>query len=197
MRIYSKEQIKKLGMTDPVVRAHIDVQCYTHGVSWEQMLHSLVFSLVEQKNANLALAIALKQNQVEPDVKVLFDLAATQCTVCGKPINVGDDITVYKSQSVGQTENFFKNVAHAKCNDSLNKADLLCGKYGAKEDERLLLKTLQRLPRPYYVREIVRNIGINENRAAYICEKWEQRGWYEYGVNVLAGWLTDEGIKAK
>ena len=72
---------------------------------------------------------------------------------------------------------------------------LLCGKYGAKEDERLLLKTLQSMDRPH-VREIVGQLGINENRAAYICEKWAGRGWYGYGVNVLAGWLEGEGLTA-
>jgi hypothetical protein len=44
-----------------------------------------------------------------------------------------------------------------------------------------------------YVRELVRELGMNENRAAAICEKWTGRGLYDYGVNVLAGWLTEKG----
>ena len=69
-----------------------------------------------------------------------------------------------------------------------------------KDDEKRLLLELQRLcsgatlDSPY-VREVVRELGINENRAAYICEKWTVKGWYDYGVNVLAGWLTPEGLK--
>lgn len=42
------------------------------------------------------------------------------------------------------------------------------------------------------VRRIVAEIGINEARAAAILEKWAGKGWYEYGVNVLAGWLTPD-----
>ena len=72
---------------------------------------------------------------------------------------------------------------------------LLCGVYDAKPDERLLLKTLQSRDRPY-VREVVAELGINPKRAAYICEKWTTRGWYNYGVNVLAGWLEGEGLTA-
>ena len=60
-----------------------------------------------------------------------------------------------------------------------------------KDDERLLLSTLQALNQPY-VRDVVRKLDINEKRAAYICQKWADKGWYDYGVNVLAGWLTDD-----
>lgn len=73
---------------------------------------------------------------------------------------------------------------------------LINGKYGAKEDERLLLRTLQSMDRPY-VREVVRQLGINEKRAAYICDKWADRRWYDYGVNVLAGWLEGDGLTAQ
>lgn len=68
-----------------------------------------------------------------------------------------------------------------------------------KSDEKEFLKTLQRrtvedenIPR---VRQVVIDIKINEKRAAYICEKWSGKGWYDYGVNVLAGWLTESGLK--
>jgi len=66
-----------------------------------------------------------------------------------------------------------------------------------KDDEKELLERLQKRtaedPNMPYVRQLVADIGMNEKRAAYICEKWTEKGWYEYGVNVLAGWLTDEG----
>lgn len=42
-------------------------------------------------------------------------------------------------------------------------------------------------------RMIAEDMGMNANRAAYLCDKWTGRGWYEYGVNVLCGWLTDAG----
>lgn len=79
----------------------------------------------------------------------------------------------------------------------------LCGRFAARDDERLLLKTLQDRQvvtidgdgKPY-VRDVVRELNINENRAAYICQKWADRGWYNYGVNVLAGWLQGDGISA-
>ena len=47
-----------------------------------------------------------------------------------------------------------------------------------------------------YVREVVGNLGMAPKRAAYICEKWTNKGWYDYGVNVLAGWLTPGGMAA-
>ena len=63
-----------------------------------------------------------------------------------------------------------------------------------KEDEQRLMDEIRNKARTGempYVRAIVRELGMNENRAAYICEKWTRKGWYDYGVNVLAGWLTD------
>lgn len=68
-----------------------------------------------------------------------------------------------------------------------------------KPDERALLDELQRQSaggRQPYVRCVVSGLGMNWKRAAYILQKWEQRGWYDYGVSVLAGWLTEEGKQA-
>jgi hypothetical protein len=68
-----------------------------------------------------------------------------------------------------------------------------------RPDERTLLTIFYiRSPgnqRPY-MRALVHELGINEKRAAYICQKWMGKGLYEYGVNVLAGWLTDKGREA-
>lgn len=36
--------------------------------------------------------------------------------------------------------------------------------------------------------------GMNDKRAAYILEKWSDKGWYDYGVSLRAGWLTTEGL---
>lgn len=63
-----------------------------------------------------------------------------------------------------------------------------------KDDERMLMERIRtyrdtRAP----IRAIAEGLGIPSRRAAYICDKWTRKGWYDYGVNVLAGWLTDEG----
>lgn len=65
-----------------------------------------------------------------------------------------------------------------------------------KNDERMLLDELQRQAKEKlpYPREVVRDLCMNEKRAAYICKKWTKKGWYDYGVHVLAGWLTPEGM---
>lgn len=67
-----------------------------------------------------------------------------------------------------------------------------------KNDEREFLQWLQKRtledPNQPYVRQLILDMGMNEKRAAYICEKWTNKGWYDYGVNVLAGWLTEEGM---
>jgi hypothetical protein len=65
-----------------------------------------------------------------------------------------------------------------------------------KTDEKKLLEMLQKRtaedPNQPYVRQLVIDLGMNEKRAAYILEKWTNKDWYNYGVNVLAGWLTEE-----
>jgi hypothetical protein len=64
-----------------------------------------------------------------------------------------------------------------------------------KLDEKILMQTLQQRAKETqqpYVREIIRELGMNEKRAAYICLKWANKGWYDYGVSCLSGWLTTE-----
>jgi hypothetical protein len=73
-----------------------------------------------------------------------------------------------------------------------------------KPDERKFLDETQRRTRLWkkgeadmpYPRRLARELGINEKRAAYICDKWAGKDWYDYGVNVLAGWLTGKGESA-
>lgn len=68
-----------------------------------------------------------------------------------------------------------------------------------KNDERLLLDKIQsqsdsdNFP---YARDVAKDLNIPPKRAAYIYDKWTRKGWYEYGVSVMAGWLTDEGMVA-
>jgi hypothetical protein len=69
-----------------------------------------------------------------------------------------------------------------------------------KNDEQELLNAIHdkaRTGENPYVRGIVRELGMNEKRAAYICEKWTKKGWYDWGVSVLAGWLTDAAPNAE
>jgi hypothetical protein len=70
----------------------------------------------------------------------------------------------------------------------------------AKADERKLIVEIVKRTTGYgkdapYVRDLVRVLGIPEKRAVYILSKWASRDDYEYGVNVLAGWLTPSGIE--
>ncbi|MEK6878384.1 MAG: hypothetical protein AABY22_02185 [Nanoarchaeota archaeon] len=75
-----------------------------------------------------------------------------------------------------------------------------------KQDEILLMtelikRTEQEIKREpnylkregVYVRDLVKELGINENRAGKILEKYEGI-YYDYGVNILAGWLIEDKI---
>lgn len=65
-----------------------------------------------------------------------------------------------------------------------------------KPDEKRLIAELRRLDaaggRPY-AREVAAELDIPAKRAAYILSKWADRGLWDYGVHVLAGWFTDAG----
>ena len=66
-------------------------------------------------------------------------------------------------------------------------------------DEREFLDAIQAKEKSgqyFYVREIAKELRIPTKRAIYICTKWEHRGWYSYGVGILTGWLTTEGLDA-
>ena len=70
-----------------------------------------------------------------------------------------------------------------------------------KPDEKALLLALyeadQKDPeRPIYVRAWLPTQPINKKRACYLLEKWTSKGWYDYGVNLMAGWLTPDGREA-
>lgn len=46
---HTKEDIQRLGLHDPIVRALLDAQRLRPGISWEQMLTSMVVHLAEAK----------------------------------------------------------------------------------------------------------------------------------------------------
>lgn len=41
-------------------------------------------------------------------------------------------------------------------------------------------------------RDAATALGIPAGRAAHLCEKWVDKGVYDYGVNVLLGWKVNE-----
>lgn len=38
------------------------------------------------------------------------------------------------------------------------------------------------------------NFYMNHKRAWYLLEKWTNKDWYDYGVTLDLGWLTDKGV---
>lgn len=74
-----------------------------------------------------------------------------------------------------------------------------------KEDERNFLKVLQTKTKTREspnqktnpdILSICEELNLNHKRAAYILYKWDKKGWYDYGVNIMFGWLTNEGLAA-
>lgn len=43
-------------------------------------------------------------------------------------------------------------------------------------------------------RDVIPRRGINHKRAWYLLGKWSGRNWYDYGVSLDLGWLTDAGF---
>ena len=35
--------------------------------------------------------------------------------------------------------------------------------------------------------------GLPAARLAYLLDKWDRNGWWDWGVNILYGWLTPAG----
>jgi len=64
-----------------------------------------------------------------------------------------------------------------------------------KNDEiQFLLTVFLNITTP---REIINSnkFSMNYKRAEYLLTKWSTKGWYEYGVAIDLGWLTDDGKK--
>ncbi len=72
-----------------------------------------------------------------------------------------------------------------------------------KDDERALLIRLAELqgnktlrPREFsFATDVAVLMGIHENRANYILEKWDDKGWWNCGVSLRTGWLEPKGIE--
>ena len=68
-----------------------------------------------------------------------------------------------------------------------------------RDDERLLLEEAQRRTQKrgrVHILELAKDLGVHQQRAVYLCQKWGLRGWYDYDDNVLEGWMTEEGMSA-
>ncbi len=63
-----------------------------------------------------------------------------------------------------------------------------------KTDEALLLLAIALRSSSEDVRSIIDRLGVNHKRACYLLGKWAAKGWYNYGVTVDLGWLTEEGL---
>ena len=44
-------------------------------------------------------------------------------------------------------------------------------------------------------RAIAAMLNMNPKRSWYLCQKWTDKGWYDYGVSVDTGWLTPQGVE--
>ena len=64
-----------------------------------------------------------------------------------------------------------------------------------KSDELQFLKLLQERD-GLTVRDLIQESGIPPKRCWHLLSKWTRKGWYDWGVNIDLGWLTDEGKAA-
>jgi len=75
-----------------------------------------------------------------------------------------------------------------------------------KPDERYFLKRMQLevglapfRAKDKTSRDIIGEDGfpLHIKRAWYLLKKWHGKGWYEYGVTLDLGWMTEEGMKVE
>jgi hypothetical protein len=45
------------------------------------------------------------------------------------------------------------------------------------------------------LRPILATLHIPNKRIEYLLYKFSDKGWYEWGVSPMVGWLTEEGIE--
>ena len=43
--------------------------------------------------------------------------------------------------------------------------------------------------------ELAAKLSMNEKRAEYLLGKWTDKGWWDYGVSLRTGWLTEKGLE--
>lgn len=64
-----------------------------------------------------------------------------------------------------------------------------------KPEERRLLLAIARRSGDRSVRDIAQSMGSYKQNLYYLS-KWARKSWYDYGVALDLGWLTDVGIVA-
>lgn len=62
-----------------------------------------------------------------------------------------------------------------------------------KHDEYSLLTAIHQATPGHCVRDIANGLSIPYKQILYYLGKWSKRGWYDYGVSLDLGWLTEEG----
>ena len=74
-----------------------------------------------------------------------------------------------------------------------------------KPDARIFLKHLQSLGaynggtqniRPI-IREMQERHDVPEKRCLFLLDKWSGKDWYDYGMVIDGGWLTDAGMSVE
>lgn len=61
-----------------------------------------------------------------------------------------------------------------------------------KPDEIEYYAAIRAKGRGVFADVVAERIGMDWGRAQDLLEKWADNGWWEYGVSVRSGWLTDE-----
>lgn len=60
-----------------------------------------------------------------------------------------------------------------------------------KADEHEYYAAIQAKGRGVFADVVAERLGMEWGRAESILEKWTRRGWWEWGVSIRSGWLTD------
>jgi hypothetical protein len=70
-----------------------------------------------------------------------------------------------------------------------------------KPDERALLEHLLAVTREHkargefaHMRRFVEAYPINQKRAWYLLGKWYDKGWFDCGVSLGAGWFNEDAL---
>lgn len=65
-----------------------------------------------------------------------------------------------------------------------------------KPDEIALYKVICNRRFHETIRDAIDTIDIPPKRVRYILNKWADKNWYDYGIDLDLGWMTPEGIEA-
>lgn len=60
-----------------------------------------------------------------------------------------------------------------------------------KPDEIQFYAAIRAKGRGIFADTVAERLGIEWDRAAYLLEKWCRLGWWDWGVSLRSGWLTD------